>query len=130
MYRMNFVNPFELLDVAETDAVSIKKAKKRKLAEFDLSDDGIIEVGNQKVTKSDFIRAIDELDNNDKAEFYLFVKNNPRLNAFLTNGDISFFTNFRQESIYSDVNFINFVSPYFAEQYNKVLLETYQNDNL
>lgn len=127
---MNFVNPFELLDVAEADAASIKKAKRRKLAEFDLSDDGMIEVGNQKVTKSDFIRVTDELDSNDKAEFYLFVKNNPRLNAFLTNGDTSFFTNYRQESIYSDADFVNFISPYFAQQYNKVLLEAYQNDNI
>jgi len=127
---MNFVNPFELLDVAEADAAAIKKAKRRKLAEFDLSDDGMIEVGNQKVTKSDFIRVTDELDSNDKAEFYLFVKNNPRLNAFLTNGDTSFFTNYRQESIYSDADFVNFISPYFAQQYNKVLLEAYQNDNI
>ena len=127
---MNFVNPFELLDVAEADAASIKKAKRRKLAEFDLSDDGMIEVGNQKVTKSDFIRVTDELDSNDKAEFYLFIKNNPRLNAFLTNGDTSFFTNYRQESIYSDADFVNFISPYFAQQYNKVLLEAYQNDNI
>lgn len=127
---MNFINPFELLDVAEVDAASIKKAKRRKLAEFDLSDDGIIEVGNQKVTKSDFIRVTDELDNNDKAEFYLFVKNNLRLNAFLTNGDTSFFVNYRQESIYSDADFVNFISPYFAQQYNKVLLEAYENDNI
>lgn len=127
---MNFVNPFELLDMAEADAAAIKKAKRRKLAEFDLSDDGIIEVGKQKVTKSDFIRVTDELDDNDKAEFYLFVKNNPRLNAFLTNGDTSFFTNYRQESIYSDTNFINFISPYFAQQYSKVLLDAYQSNNV
>lgn len=127
---MNFVNPFELLDVAEADAASIKKAKRRKLAEFDLSDDGMIEVGNQKVTKSDFIRVTDELDSNDKAEFYLFVKNNPRLNAFLTNGDTSFFTNYRQESIYTDADFVNFISPYFTQQYNKVLLEAYQSVNI
>jgi tetratricopeptide (TPR) repeat protein len=127
---MNFINPFELLDITEADAAVIKKAKKRKLAEFDLSDDGIIEFGNQKVTKSDFIRVTDELDNKDKAEFYLFVKNNPNLNNFLTIGDTSFFTKFRQESIYNDADFISFVSSYFAEQYNKVLLEVFQSDNL
>jgi hypothetical protein len=127
---MNFVNPFELLDVIEADAASIKKAKRRKLAEFELSDDGLIEFGNQKVTKSDFIRVTDELDNNDKVEFYLFIKNNQRLNAFLTNGDTSFFVNYRQESIYSETDFINFISPYFAQQYNKALLEAFQNDNV
>lgn len=127
---MNFVNPFDLLDVVEADAATIKKAKRRKLAEFDLSDDGIIEVGNQKITKSDFIRVTDELDSDDKAEFYLDVNNNPRLNAFLTNGDTSFFINYRRKSIYSNADFVNFISPYFAHQYNKVLLDAYQNGNI
>jgi hypothetical protein len=127
---MNFVNPFDLLDVVESDIASVKKAKRRKLAEFDLSDDGMIEVGNQKITKSDFIRVTDELDSSNIAEFYLFVKRNLKLNAFLTNGDTSFFTNFRQESIYTDADFVNFISPYFSQQYNIVLLEAFQNDNL
>lgn len=128
---MNFINPFELLDVSEADASAIKKAKRRKLAEFDLSDDGMIEIGNKKVTKSDFLRVADELDNSGKAEFYLFIKENRLLNSLLTNGDVAyFFQNQRQESIYNDADFINFISPYFAEQYNKVLLEAFQSDNL
>jgi hypothetical protein len=127
---MNFINPFELLDVSEVDAASIRKAKRRKLTEFDLSDDGTIEFGNRKITKSDFIRVTDELDNSEKAEFYLFLSNSPKLNAFLTHGDTSVFSNFRQESIFSDAGFINFISPYFAEQYNKVLLEAYQNEDI
>lgn len=127
---MNFINPFELLDVSEVDAASIKKAKRRKLTEFDLSDDGTIEFGKGKVTKSDFIRATDELDDSDRAEFYLFLVNSPKLNAFLTYGDTSVFSNFRQESIFSDAGFINFISPYFAEQYNKVLLQAYHDENI
>ncbi len=127
---MTFTNPFELLELDSDDKEAIKKAKRRKLAEFELSDDGTIEVGTQKVIKSDFIRVTDELDNPDKVEFYLFVKGNPRLNAFLTMGDTSFFTNYRQESIFSDADFINFISPYFAEQYNKVLLQAFNEDNL
>ena len=127
---MTFTNPFELLELDFHDKEAIKKAKRRKLAEFDLSDDGTIEVGTQKVIKSDFIRVTDELDNPDKVEFYLFVKGNPRLNAFLTMGDTSFFTNYRQESIFSDADFISFISPYFAEQYNKVLLQAFNDDNL
>lgn len=127
---MNFINPFELLDVSEVDAASIKKAKRRKLTEFDLSDDGTIEFRDGKITKSDFIRVTDELDNSDRAEFYLFLASSPKLNAFLTQGDTSVFSNFRQESIFSDAGFINFISPFFAEQYSKVLLEAYQNEDI
>jgi hypothetical protein len=93
---MNFINPFELLDISEVDPASIKKAKRRKLTEFDLSDDGTIEFGGEKITKSDFIRVTDELDNSDKSEFYLFLANNPQLNSFLTYRKTSFFSNFRQ----------------------------------
>ena len=127
---MNFINPFELLDVSEVDAASIRKAKRRKLTEFDLSDDGTIKFGDGKITKSDFIRVTDELDNSDRAEFYLFLSKSPKLNAFLTHGETSVFSNFRQESIFSDAGFVNFISPYFAVQYNKVLLEAYQNENI
>lgn len=122
---MNFINPIELLDVVETDAAVIKLAKRRKLLEFELSDDGMIEAGNRKVSKSDFLRVTDELDNNDKAEFYFFIKNKLSLNAFLKNGNTTFFAYFRHESIYSDREFIEFVSPYFAAQYSKALLKTF-----
>ena len=122
---MSFINPMELLDVKEIDIANIKRVKRRKLLEFELSDDGMINYGKNKVTKSDFIRVTDELDNKDKAEFYLFIKNNPNLNAFLKNGDPIFFTDFRHESIYSDTDFTDFISQYFSEQYNKVLLEAF-----
>ena len=46
---MNFINPFDLLDVVEIDGAVIKKAKRRKLTEFDLSDNGMIDFENQQV---------------------------------------------------------------------------------
>lgn len=124
-----FINPIELLDIAEADASVIKKATRKKLLEFDLSDDGMLDLGNEKITKSDFLRVTGQLDNNDTTEFYLFLKNTPKLNAFLKSGNPAFFSNFRYESIYSDADFINFISPYYAAQYDKILHSAYvKND--
>jgi hypothetical protein len=52
---MNFINPFDLLEIETTNSDAIKKAKRRKLADIDLND-GFLEVGNQKISKSEFIK--------------------------------------------------------------------------
>lgn len=127
---MNFLNPFELLEIKNAESALIKKAKRRKLTEFDLSDDGMIEFGNQKVTKSDFIRVTDELDDSNKKAFYLYLLENQSLNDFLTQGDTSFLMNYRQESIFSNPDFIGFISPYYTEMYNKSLLAAFEKENI
>ncbi len=127
---MNFLNPFELLEIENAEPALIKKAKRRKLTEFDLSDDGTIMVGSQKVTKSDFIRITDELDNPEKREFYLYILENQALNNFLMYENISFLSNYRQENMFSNQDFINFISSYYAEQYNKVLLKAFENEDI
>lgn len=126
---MKFINPYEVLELDTPDNSEVKKAKRRKLTEFDLSDDGSIEFKNVKIYKADFLKATDELDNEQKSQFYWIIKNNPELSNFLTSGDTWFFINYQTQRIFSNPDFIEFVSPYFAYQYNKVIFQTFEEGN-
>lgn len=87
---MNFINPFDLLEIDTTDSEVIKKAKRRKLADIELND-GFLEFGNQKISKSEFIRLVDELDDNKRKNMYFFITKDTNLNSFLSNNDVRFF---------------------------------------
>ncbi len=127
---MIFINPYEVLELTTPDNNEVKKAKRRKLTEFDLSDDGSVEFKNVKIHKADFLKAIDELDNEQKSQFYWSIKNNIELSNFLLLGDTWFFTNYQIQRIFSNPDFVEFISPYFAYQYNKVIFETFNEGNI
>lgn len=129
-----FINPVDILNLAATDLTtiddtSIKRAKKAVLAEIDLSDDGFFNYHGQQLTRADCERAIDELEQRDKLEFYHFIANHATLSKFLLNGDESFFTAFRHESIYKLPEFVRFISPYFATAYDSILWKAWQRND-
>lgn len=123
---MNFINPFDLLEIDTPDNESIKKAKHRKLVEIELND-GFLEIGNQKLSKSEFIRLIDKLDDNKIKIMYFFVKRDTNLSNFLLNNDIRFFYFYQSHKAYQNQDFINFISPYFAESFNELLLKAFKS---
>jgi len=130
---MKFVNPIEILklgniDIAKIDSNVIKKAKRTLQAEIELSDDGLFNYNGFKITNSDCDRVIYELEDLDKVEFYHFIANYHDLNSFLTTGNEKIFNSFRQESIFKLQPFIDLISPYFADQYDRALLKAYRNN--
>ena len=130
----NYINPIELLGldtgtVSGFDNLAIRKAKKRLLAEIELSENETIALNGIQLTKSDCIKAIDDLDYNDKKDFHLFIYQNEELNKFLTKGDLAFFEKYKTESIYKLSDFIDFVSVYFSSQYAKLLSQNFKANN-
>ncbi|MEI6707991.1 MAG: hypothetical protein WCK96_12755 [Methylococcales bacterium] len=125
---MNFINPFDLLEVETTDNDAIKKAKRRKLADIELND-GFLEIGNQKISRSEFIKLVDELDDNKTKNMYFFIKKNIHLNELLLNNDVKFFYLYQPHKAYQNQDFINFVSPYFAESFSQLLLKAFKTGN-
>jgi len=127
---MNFINPIEILElqdysVREIDSSAIKKAKRKLFADIDLSDGGLFEYKGISLTKTDCETAIDKLENPNYVEFYCYLANdNQPLNDFLVNGDERFFSKNSQESIYKLPEFVNFISPYFASQFDKALSQS------
>lgn len=133
---MRFINPIELLgladrDVSSIDSAIIKKAKRVVLAEIDLSDEHHLTYHNSTITKTDVERVASELlENKDNIEFYHFIANYKELNDFLLSSSQKLFDNFRQESIFKLQSFVEFISPFFSPEFEKVLIKAYQNQEL
>lgn len=129
---MQYINPYDLLSIttlnlSDIDSKTVLREKRKLLHEIELSDTVSLNYEGLELTKADCIRAVDELDDRNKREFHFFIfKNNP-LNAFLTKGNIIFFDRYQAESIYKLPEFLDFISPYFASQYDKVLSDSFKN---
>jgi len=131
---MHYINPYELLEItsenlSDVNSATIKRARKKLLAEIELGDTDTIIHQDIELNKSDCIRAIDDLDNKDKSEFHFFIYQHKHLKRFLTSGKISFFDNYQAESIYKLPEFLDFISQFFSEQYDKVLLDNFKKWN-
>ncbi len=131
---MQYINPFDLLGIttdnlSDVNSYSINKSKRQLIAEIELSDTNTIIHDGVELNKGDCIKIIDELDNKDSKEFHFFIYGNLALKKFLTTGDIGFFENFQTESIYNLPEFLDFISPYFTQQYDKTFLDNYKQAN-
>ena len=131
---MQYINPFELLNILsnnliEVSNIDINKAKRKLIAEIELSDSNTYSYSGIELNKGDCLKAIDDLDNLSKKEFHFFIFQHKFLNQFLTIGKPGFFYNYLAESIYKDPKFIDFISVYFSDQYNKVLSENFKKSN-
>lgn len=132
---MSYINPYELLGInspslSDIDSKTILKEKKKLLQEIELSDSESIEHNGIELTKADCLKAVDDLDNKNKREFHFFIFQNKPLNDFLSTGSLIFFENYQIESIYKLPEFLDFVSPYFAAQYDKVLTDNFRKQNI
>ena len=133
---MQFINPIEILglsSVADTTSIDneiVRKAKRKLVADIDLSDNGLFEYYGLQLTKGDCEKVIDDLTNNDLKEFYLYLASNKKLNNFLVNGYDAVFINFKQDSIFKLPEFVEFVSPYFAPKFDKALLNAFENEDV
>lgn len=135
---MQFINPIEILNLSKfadsksIDNELIKKAKRKLFAEIDLSDEGNINYKGVSLTKAECENVIIKLENQTYKEFYWYLAiDNRSLNDYLVNGNGEIFNNLRQDSIYKYSDFVKFVSPYFAVNFDKSLLKSFlENDEL
>lgn len=133
---MQYINPIEILgftnesDIADIDKDAIKKAKRRLIADIDLSDNGHFEYHGIQISKGECESSIEQLTNNDLKDFYFYLMSNKNLNEFLVNGNKRVFNNFQQDSIFKLPDFINFISPYFSPKFDKALLKAFETEDL
>lgn len=131
---MHYINPIEILELNGRDAISIdnseiKKAKKRLIADIELSEDGLFNYKGQSITKSDCERAINDLENDEKKEFYSYLTSNKALNDYLASGDEHIFRQFHQDSIFKLPEFVNFISPYFTSRFERSLVQAFNSQD-
>lgn len=132
---LNYINPYELLGInsanlSDIDSKTVLKEKKKLLQEIELSDGDSIEHNGFRLTKSDCLKAVDDLDDKNKREFHFFIFQNKSLNDFLSKGSLMFFERYQIESIYKLPEFLDFISLYFATQYDKILTDNFKKKNI
>jgi hypothetical protein len=133
---MQYINPIEILDLSEAtdiksiDNEKIKKAKKKLFADIELSDDELYNYYGVNLSKGDCERVINDLDDANNKEFYLYLANNRPLNQFLINGNNAVFNNFKQDSIFKLPDFVKFISPYFTPKFDFALFNAFKNKDV
>jgi hypothetical protein len=130
---VKYVNPLYLFNVAphevvSLDASAIKKLRRKLFSEIELSDDGVFHLDGVTYTRSECEKAVDSLEDQSNIKHHAYLLHNKPLFAFITNGDTSIFQAPQLESAYLDGGFQNFINPYFAPRYDKVLLEAFRSD--
>lgn len=129
---MQYINPYILLKLTPQDLESspklLRSAKKLLLADIEL--DGNFRVEGIRVERSEALRIIDELDDENKREFHSEVFHNKLLNKFLTDGNTELFFDESSPNFASDADFLHFLLPYYAEKFNQTFFEAVKKGNL
>lgn len=123
---MRYIDPYEFFEIriesldSLTPAI-LKRARQRKLAEFDLSDDGFIYWENEAVEKRLALDLAEALEDPQKAAFYFRIREDRNLKRFFSNGSVKDLQSVFSYAILQDEAFRDFCSPFFASAFDRVL---------
>jgi hypothetical protein len=123
---MPYSSPFTTLGVEDIGHISDKNAlnlaKKKLLAEIDLSNTQTILRGKREMTKDDVLKAFDTIGSINNWQYHRAIANDKVLLNFLENYKLEKDQQFMDMDIYDKDDFIEFISPYFSEAYEKTLV--------
>lgn len=129
---MQYINPFETLGIIpQTEAklpLLLKKAKKRWLAEFELTGSTTIDINGQSFDRNDLLKLLEQVQHN--AVFHFKLLQYPDLMDFLKYGVISFLEKSSPPEWQVDKPFCQFIAPYFATQFDNLLSIAVKNNEL
>ena len=123
---MRYVSPFEELGIeidGNLNKEDLNLAKKRLLAELDLSDAPTILRGSVEMTKNDIITQFDKLGSVKNWDFHRLIAADKALLGFVQHKDWNEQKQLLKEPKYDDAAFIDFVSPYFSESYKYLIIK-------
>ncbi len=131
---MFFLNPIEILelnnkDLKAIDGNLIKKAKRRVFADIELSDSGFFDYLGNSFSKSEVENAINQLEVPDFLEIFFYISQYRELQNFLSSADTNLFKNYHRDGIFILDEVINFISPYYANSFTKVIVDIYILNN-
>ena len=127
---LQYISPFRNLGLdltAELDKNALNLAKKRLLAELDLSRTGTILRGSFEMTKNDVIQLFDGLNHADSLEHHRQIANNRGLLAFLEKQKLDNKNAFVDDLAFSSGAFKAFVNPYLINSCTTFLLNCFKN---
>ncbi|MBS1563993.1 MAG: hypothetical protein JST39_06365 [Bacteroidetes bacterium] len=114
---MQYISPFHFILVTSEDGIDRQElllAKKKLLAELELSDRQTIMVNGREFSKHDIISFFDELRESRDIAWHFAVYKDKALLRFLEEQLLETSTSFLPNPLYNDEAFINWISPYYA----------------
>jgi hypothetical protein len=129
---MRYVSPFQELGIeadGNLDKSDLNLAKKRLLAELDLSSKSTILRGAIEMTKDDIIKQFDKLNLIQNWDFHRLVLADNSLLEFVRDGHWHAKKHLRTEAKYDKPEFIEFISPYFFRSYKSLIIKYVASGN-
>jgi hypothetical protein len=129
---MRYVSPFQELGIEidiNLDKANLHLAKKRLLAELELSSDVTILRGSVEMTKNDVITQFDKLASLENWDFHRLIFADKGLLDFLQNKKWNGQFELLKLDKYNDDSFICFISPYFFECYKSLIIKNIAKGN-
>lgn len=130
---MSYTNPFVLLELPDPFSPSmvtnsfLRMEKKRLMAEFELEEATVIEVGGRKMDKDRVLSLFEELEDDQLRQHHLRVFMESGMMEFLEDASLEYFYNggISKLPAHSD-DFLTFVGPYFSYSFNSRLFHAYK----
>jgi hypothetical protein len=133
---IQYVSPFRMLgiDISQNiDKQTLTLAKKKFLAEAELSENQSVMLNRQEMTKNDILNFFDNFEQNEESlDYHRMIAKAPALANFLEH---RYFdrkeTGFHQlGKNYDEEGFINFISPYYSDVYAELILDFLDNHKI
>lgn len=126
---MQYINPLVALDLNPEDlsAQTLKQARKRMMAEFELQGNTVIIWQDQEVDRATVLGWFDQLEEAEVAGFHQEIARQSTLLAFLEQASLDLFYE-------GDISLmgsmpkalLKFIGPYFADAFNKRLFHAFR----
>jgi hypothetical protein len=129
---MRYVSPFQELGIeadGNLDKSDLNLAKKRLLAELDLSSKPTILRGSVEMSKDDIIKQFDKLNSIKNWDFHRLVLADKSLLEFVQNRKWEAKNHLLKEPKYDNPEFVEFISPYFFESYKSLIIKNIAERN-
>jgi hypothetical protein len=123
---IRYTSPFKELGIDDEleviDKPSLNLAKKKLLAEIDLSTTHSILRGKREMTKDDVLKAFDNISEVENWDYHRIIAKDPILLRFLEERKLERDEKILDAPAYQDAAFINFISPYFSYSYTQLVV--------
>ncbi len=123
---MKYISPFTLLDVEpeNIDSISIQRAKKRWLAEFELARTTTVKIRGKEFDKNGMLNLADELNDPERLKVHTEIFHYKSLFNFLEKSNVDFFQEpFRPDQL--GENALEEIATCFSDHYSEVFVNAY-----
>lgn len=128
-----YLNPYHLPGIPAGETLlptQLRKVKKELMAEFELHETAVVEVGKEKLSKSEVLAFFEALEQKEVRDHHKTLQQMPVLLSFLEKGETDLFV----EKKYAEMNhkmegnpeFQEFVTPFYCFQFNRLLLDAFK----